>query len=433
MDIPDSLRLALGWGLIACAVALVAFLWWAHLGHNADRRAAGQPTKSAARHVRDHAGHHIVASVWAALGVALLLGLGGAALLLHHGGGVLVPGRHITPPRHRVAGGPVPDGYVSPDLAAYTRPDDRADDQRDTLACCAVTTVRLDSLNRAISRGEYAAPLYPTSGYRPWWYATAGQNIGTDPLDDVAALNSHGGEPLYYWGPHGHPDSTDPAHTISLGNASVTWQSYNAGGIGRAGLDDLEWRLDHKQPVGLLWAVHYDGDHAYGLTYTWDGGSFSYYHCVVVVAWAKDLSGAGESVKIWNSYGTGYGQGGLIWLPAAVVERHGLGTFTEQPGHAVTAWLPPTPTPVPTARPTARPTATPRPVACITRRYTMAHDANARAVNKTSAPPLFGLSRGMGVTSVCENKSSGASTHWLEVVDFTQRIGWVLRSTLKAA
>jgi len=430
MDIPDSLRMALGWGLIVLAVALVAVLYWRHVGHNATRRAAGQPTKTTLQHVASHAPHHIVAGVWAALGVALLLGLGGAALLLHHGGGVLVPGRHITPPRHRVAGGPVPDGYVSPDLAAYTRPDDRADDQRDTLACCSVTTVRLDALNRAISRGEFVKPLYPLSGYRPWYFATNGQNIGTDPLDDVAALNAHGGEALAYWGPHGRPDSTDPAHTIPLGNASLVWQSYNAGGIGRAGLDDLEWRLDHKQPVGLLWAVHYDADHAYGLTYTWDGGSFSYYHCLTSVQWARDYPGIGEALRVWNSYGTAYGQGGYIWLPAAVVMRHGLGTFTEHPGSPVQSWMPPTPTAAPTPRPTPRPTATSRPVLCVVHVGVLKTNANLHSTPVLGSPAVAGERAGQRLSTLCP-PGLPDSTHWAYRADPQGRQGWLLKSSLK--
>jgi len=412
---------------LLCVPAVVAL--WFLAGWLRTRSRTGHPWSHHHRQYR-WLHHGSLAGIVAAL-ILAATGAGIVYVIVHHGGGVLVPGRHIVPPIHRRGGGPVADGYVSPDLVAYTRPDDASVNQLETLACCGVTTVRLDSLNRAISRGEHVAPLYPLSGYRPWYYATGGQNIGTDPLDDVAALNAHGGEALAYWGPHGHPDSTDPAHTIPLGNASVTWQSYNAGGIGRAGLDDLEWRLDHKQPVGLLWAVHYDGDHAYGLNYTFDSGQFTYFHCLVIVQWARDYPGVGEAVRVWNSYGTGYGQGGLIWLPAIVVERHGNGVFTENPGAAVPAWLPPPPTPTARPRPTARPTSTPRPVPCVPRIGVLKSDANLHATPVLGSPAVAGERAGQRLSTLCPGQPD--STHWTYRSDPTGRQGWLLRSALKTS
>jgi len=420
---------------LLCVPAVVAL--WFLVGWLRTRSRTGHPWSHHHRQYRWL--HH---GSLAGIGAALILAATGAGIvyvIVHHGGGVLVPGRHIVPPIHRRGGGPVPDGYVSPDLTYYTRPDDTAAvDQSGTLACCGITTVRLDSLNRAISRREYATPLYPQSGYRPWYYATNGQNIGTDPLDDVAALNAHGGEALAYWPLGGYPAASDAAHVVNLGNASVTWRSYNAGGIGRAGLDDLEWRLDHKQPVGLLWAVHYDGDHDYGLTYTWDGGAFAYFHCLVAVQWARDLPGlGGEAIKVWNSYGTGYGQGGYIWLPAAVVERHGLGTFTEAPGSAVKAWLPPPPTATPrptsrpTPRPTPRPTATPRPGACVPRVGVLKANANLHATPVLGSPATAGERAGQRLSTLCPGQPD--STHWTYRSDPTGRQGWLLRSALKTS
>src|SRR5579872_4287063 len=377
-------RLTIGWVLILLAAYTVLALWDRHLQHNRLRRVQGQPAKTALQHLQTHAVHHGAAGVVAALGVSLLLGAGAAYVLLHHGGAVFHPQRHITPPVRHVGGAGAAAGA---DLTRYIRASDVVD-QDGTNACCGITTVRLDTLQRTIRDGEYPAPDAPLSGYRPWWYATGGQNVGTDPVDDLAALNGHGAEALAYWGPHGYPDASDALHTIHMAGGSMAWDYSQQNGGGRAGLDDVEWRLDHKTPVGLLWAVHQDGEAAAaGQAYTWDGGGFVFWHCLVAIAWTPHgPGGIGEAMEVWNSWGPSWGQGGQIWLPAAVVESHIAGAFVETPGPAVHAWLPPPPpTPVPTP-PTNRPpppTKTPPPhssthppVACVSKTLRLAHAAN---------------------------------------------------------
>lgn len=417
--------------LVALAVVLVAVLWLRHLARNRQRRRTGQHTKSLAGHVATHPGKHLSALALAIIGVVLLVTAGTAAyVLLHHGGATFDPHKRILPPHHQSLGGG--NGVQVADLSAPVRARGEVVDQGQTLACCAVTTVRLDELARW-RRGETVMPL-PLSGFRPYWYLTGGNLYApSSPVDEATSYTTHGAEPLAYWPPLGYPDVNDALYTTGVGPTSVTWDAYLEGGIGSAGAADALWHLERGEAVGALWDVHYDGDHAVGQAFTWDSGTHAYYHCLPIVGYTSNLAGVGgPAFLLWNSYGTAYGQNGLIWLPQPAFESHVVGLFIEHPGPVVPAWVPkppaPTRTPTPTISPsailTARPT--PRPTACAVRRLTLRRAANLHTAPKGGTPAVVGVAKGQVVLTVCPAQ---AAAGWVRV-QAGARVGWLSTAAL---
>ncbi|MCA1599457.1 MAG: hypothetical protein LC769_10695, partial [Chloroflexi bacterium] len=173
MTLNHEQHLALGLGFLL--VGLFITVWWL-VSHLTTRRQTGHTWRD---HWHRHGGTHLFAWALAGIGLALLLTAGTAYVLLHLGGARFDPHKHIAPPTSRhPAGGRRVGGYISPDLFARSGVVAYVVDQGQTESCCGQAIAEIDYLNRG--RLYHETPrLPPTSGFKPWYYSSGGQNVGT--------------------------------------------------------------------------------------------------------------------------------------------------------------------------------------------------------------------------------------------------------------
>ncbi len=424
--ISADLRLPLGLGLIELAVVGVAILYLMHVRHNRQRAARGVPTLSVGQHVVRKGPHHIAALLVAMLGVAVLLGLGAAAVVIlhYHGGAVFHRNRHIPPPHvlpH--AGGAVAH---TPNLSLYLP---QPYDQKVSNSCWC------QSVSAALYAAEHQArhTMPVPSPWRCFWYGAGGQDSTGTLEQAIAAYNAHGAEPFPYWPVEGPPDSLDESRTTAYQAASVRYIYYGAG-YGSSTIGALEDALDSGHIVTILWDVGANALRS-GQWIIDDGGVHQFYHFSNLYGYQRNADGS-VSFSLRNSWGDAWGVHGDALMPQTVVLRDVLAAAIVSAGHPVPAdvWTLPTATPLPrptatrtpTPRPTATRTPTPRPVACVVHMLTVTTSTNLHAVNRKGSAVLLGLPRGSRVQTICPAQSS---PHWLAVTGQGKR-GWIIRTAL---
>lgn len=411
--LPSNLQQPVGWLLIAVAILIVAVLFVRHIGHNRQRARARQPQKTLAQHIRTHAVHHISAALLAVIGVAVLLGVGVAYVLLHHGGAVFQRNLHIAPHTVTIPGAA---GGTTSNLAAYLPP---PYDQGNTNFCWSFST----SAALYITEHQRGATVMPApSPWRTAWYETGGQNTTGTLAEAVAGINGYGEEPLAYWPSWGPPDASDPGRTTAYSGATATTLWYGSG-YGAAGYNAIVSQINAGHPVVILWQV-YANALTNGQPTVNDSGGFEFYHFSVVYA----VTSAGLMVR--NSWGSAWGNGGDALMTQATAEADVLAASIISPGQAVTAWYPPRPTPTPTATPPPKPkpTPTPRPVACTSKTVTTVRAVNLRSGPGTGYKAVVGESKGTRLQTLCPAQ---VTSHWIRLYSPPQRTsGWVLKTAI---
>jgi len=238
--------------------------------------------------------------------------------------------------------------------------------QLNTNACSSFSLTAILYALR-IERGET-----PATYFSPWyhrWNLVGNSDTYTTMDGAIRAVYAPSGGMVYHWrqeGP-GRPSATEYAAATAK---SAYYQVFSGGGTGT--FDQIAYEVRTGHPVWLL------SDVRDGMWYLSPGNPYTDNQGPHVIGQHFEVvTGVyGDYLKVRNSWGAGYGQGGYWYLSrygadtttreAAIVT---LGSSVVWPAPAPSAPLPtavPTLTPRPVIRPTPRPT--PRPKATPTPR-----------------------------------------------------------------
>jgi len=325
----------------------------------------------------------------------------------------------VDPTRARLVGG---GGNV--DLSYLFGP---VMDQGQTNACSSFSLTAILYALR-IERGET-----PATYFSPWYHRfnLVGYNDSYTTMDGaIGAVYQPNGGMVYHWRQEslGQPTADEYRHADAK---SAYYQVFSTGGAGT--FDQIAYEVRTGHPVWLLSQIN-DGMEYLSSSnpYTENSGATHGAHFEVVVGVY------GAWLKVRNSWGANYGQGGYWYL-----SRYGADTTTleaavvslgpgvvwprVQPLPTAPPAIPP-PRPTVTLRPIPRPTGTPRPTAVPTARvYIVLSDHALRA------SPRVDSALGRVVRRGWRLKATGPVTpHWVQAATLDHRgAGWMLRAWVR--